>query len=229
MNGLDDLLDQGYDVLEALAILIEDDAPDLHAALVWACGHPDRAVRVSAALHLALQFRDARALPGLREGLYATDQAIRRAVADAIWEVGDADPAGLVEALRYEHGAARDAAIDALDLVGWVPDDLALDVALCVVARNWRALILIGARAVPGLVAVLNDSDGNVRRGAAWALGEIGDDRAVPHLIPWLDDTTGDMFGIGGRVCDAVAGALERIGTPTALEAVARWRNVPPG
>ncbi len=43
-------------------------------------------------------------------------------------------------------------------------------------------------RDVKGLIKALRNKDGNVRREAAWALGDIGDVRAVEHLIDTLKD-----------------------------------------
>ena len=43
--------------------------------------------------------------------------------------------------------------------------------------------------ATPNLIALLNDSNGQVRTQAAWALGEIGESTIVtPHLIALLNE-----------------------------------------
>ncbi|MBM3947243.1 MAG: HEAT repeat domain-containing protein [SAR202 cluster bacterium] len=41
-------------------------------------------------------------------------------------------------------------------------------------------------RALPYLFQALNDADGGVRSLAVWSLGEIGDHRAIPQLVPLL-------------------------------------------
>ncbi|GAB4478608.1 MAG: hypothetical protein Kow00124_23230 [Anaerolineae bacterium] len=221
--------DGGPDTLVRLEALIADNHPALYRILLDAVEDDDAAVRIRAALALASQFHDASALPGLYEAMASGDRALQRAAADAVWEIGDEDAAGLIRALHYERGWVRDAIAEALELSGWFPDDVDTEIALRIATWNWRAIVALGEAAVPGLVSALSDPDGNVRRGIVWTLGQIGDPRAVPYLIAMLDDTAGDMFGIGERVCDAAAEALERIGTPEALDAAAAWRAMQAG
>ncbi len=225
MSALADLLDEGYDILEALDLLIADNHPDLHEALLEAVDDHDRRVRIYAALRLAELFHDVAALPGLYEALQSGDRRMGRLAADLIWEIGDEDAAGLIRALHLERAEVREAVAGALEAVGWFPDDVENEVAYHIATRGWREIVVIGAPAVPPLLSALDDPDGNVRRGAVWTLGQIGDPRAVPFLISMLEDTAGDMFGIGERVCDAAAEALERIGTPEALAAVRAWHS----
>lgn len=225
MSVLADLLDEGYDILEALDLLIADNHPDLHEALLEALDDHDQRVRIYAALRLAELFHDVAALPGLYEALKSSRRGMGRLAADLIWEIGDADAAGLIRALHLERAEVREAIAAALQAVGWFPDDVESEVAYRIATRGWREIVAIGPAAVPSLLSALDDPDGNVRRGAVWTLGQIGDPRAVPFLIDMLQDTAGDMFGIGERVCDAAAEALERIGTLQALTAVAAWRG----
>lgn len=208
---------QAIDLLQRMA---EENDPDLHAVLLEGAAHPAAAVRVYSALLLAEHFHDVRALPGLHEALLAWDRPTRDSAADAVWEIGDADAASLIRALHFERGSVRDAVAEALDMVGWFPDVPEAEVTYRIATRGWRELVALGADAVPGLVSALSDPDGNVRRGAVWALGHIGDARAVPYLVEMLADTSGDLFGAGARVCDAAAEALARIGTPDALAAL---------
>jgi len=213
------------DFLDTLQNLIDDGDPCLQDVLVEACDHREWRVRVFAALRLAELFQDMRALPGLAEALRYGDRNTQKAAAEALWELGDADSAGLFRALHMERGEVRDLIAEALLRIGWIPDSIECEVALHLVMRNWREIVMLGAEAVPELLSALSDPDGNVRRGTAWALGQIGDRRAVPFLIELLGDTAGGMFGIGERICDVAAEALERIGTPEALEAIRQWRE----
>ncbi len=220
------VLDEDHpDPFDRIQGLLEENDPALHGVLLEGIEHADRAVRVYCALLLAELFHDVRALPGLHEALVEWDREVQDAAAEAVWEIGDADPSTLIQALHFERGSVRDAVAGALALVGWFPDDPDMEVAYRIATRDWRALVSLGPAAVPGLAAALRDPDGNIRRGAAWALGEIGDPRAVPVLVAALADTSGDMFGIGGRVCDVAADALLRIGSPEAKSAVEQWRS----
>jgi len=105
--------------------------------------------------------------------------------------------------------------------------------------------------AVPHLADVLRDPVRGVRLAAAYSLGAIGDEQAVPELINILaasDDDRGmqlviikalgklgdpravsplvDVLGSGKSRCLSVAAAkaLRRIGTPEALAAVEKWQ-----
>jgi HEAT repeat protein len=208
------------DPVEWFEELAAENDPALQEVLREALLHPDREVRIYAAVMLAQEFHDVAALPGLVDALLDWNRQVQSAAAEAVWEIGDMDPAGLIRALHFERGDVRDAIVEALAIVGWFPDDVEAEVTYYIAIRDWRQLVVVGPPAVPGLISALSDPDGNVRRGAAWALGEIGDPGAVPWLIDLLADTSGDMFGIGGRVCDVAAGALVQIGTGQALEAV---------
>jgi hypothetical protein len=70
-----------------------------------------------------------------------------------------------------------------------------------------------GAPAVPALIQALGDSDWDVRRAAAEALGKLGDPQAVPALIQALGDSD-----VGVR--RAAAEALGKIGDPQAVPAL---------
>lgn len=210
--------------LGALQDLVEMSHPDLQQTLADQLEHYDPEIRVFSALTLAELFQDIRAIPVLAEAMESGSHRLRRAAADMLWEIGDSNPAGLIRALHFERGTVRDAIAAALEMAGWFPDDVETEIAYCIATWDWRAIIMIGSPAVPGLLSVLSDPDGNVRRGAVWALGQIGDERAVPWLIGALDDTSGGLLGLDERVCDIAAESLVRIGTPEALDAVEAWR-----
>ncbi|MBN1428059.1 MAG: HEAT repeat domain-containing protein [Anaerolineae bacterium] len=212
-----------YTEIEAL---IDSNHPHLQEILADYADHPSWDVRVYAAMRLAELFQDVRAVPGLAEALESTDRHAQRSAAGLLWEIGDADTHGLLDTLYYAIGSTRDAVADALDRIGWQPDGIDIAVSYFIAARRWRDCLAMGKVAVPGLIHALHDPDGNVRRAAAWLLGKSGDPRAVPGLIELLEDTGGGMFGIGERVCDIAAEALERIGTPEALAAVEHWSRI---
>ena len=69
------------------------------------------------------------------------------------------------------------------------------------------ALGQIGMPAVPALLEALKDNNWWVRQAAAWALGEMGDPQSVPALLEALKDE-------GGVVRQAAAEALGEIGVP---------------
>jgi HEAT repeat protein len=211
------------ETLRELRALIEDDDSDLQDALVEALRHPSRQVRTFAALNLAELFQDVRAAAHLAEALQEGDAQAQRAAANALWEIGDADAAGLLREIRSAPIDRIDVIANALFWIGWSPDDPNSAVVYYVMTQQWQACIALGSEAVSGLLEALQDWDGGVRRGAAWALGEIGDPQAVPELIERLEDFEGGLFGVGDRICDIAAEALAKIGTPEAWDALDWW------
>jgi HEAT repeat protein len=213
------------DDLEELEDLIDEDDSDLQEVLAGSLAHPRWNVRLFAALRLSELFQDVRAVPVLAEALDLGQRGERSAAANALWEIGDANSAGLLKALYHAPINQRDRIADALYWVGWVPDDVDSAVAYFVTTQQWRECILLGKDAVPGLVSTLQDWDGPTRRGAAWVLGELGDPRAVPALVALLSDIQGGLFGPGDRVCDIAAEALEKINSDDARSALKHWRG----
>jgi HEAT repeat protein len=104
-------------------------------------------------------------VPALIKALgYEKDQAVRKAAAKALGQIGDAraiEP--LIAALKGHIGEVQKAAASSLAMI-----------------RD--------ARAVEPLIAVLKDLDRDVRKAAAEALGLIRDARAVEPLITTLKD-----------------------------------------
>lgn len=217
--------DEEQSDLEQLEQWVWDNHPLLQEVLVEHLKHDDRAVRCYAALILAEQFQDVRSLPGLYEVLAHGNRLDQNRASDAIWQIGDNDPGGLIRALHFERGWVRDAIAHALEGIGWAPDDADTEVAYRIAVRDWAGIVALGPRAVGPLVSALTDPDGTVRRGAIWALGLIEDPAAVPFLLPCLDDSSGDLFGSVARICDVAAEALLRIGSPEALDAVSLWKG----
>jgi hypothetical protein len=87
-----------------------------------------------------------------------------------------------------------------------------------------RALGQMGEPAIPSLLDTLrNNTDPYARTGAAIALQIIAPPSAVPDLADRLWDMDVTWY-FGVMTCDFAAGALKAIGTPEALEAVARWQ-----
>lgn len=93
-----------------------------------------------------------------------------------------------------------------------VPGDGRYRVAPQIAADRYYAVHLLGElrdpQAVPILVSLLNDPQVNYK--VAWALGQIGDKRAVGPLINALDDDSSSM-------CVAVIYALETLDAKEAL------------
>lgn len=93
--------------------------------------------------------------------------------------------------------------------------------------RKYAALAIggMGHDAIDPLLGVLKHKDSEVRALAVTLLGEIADPAAVPGLIRALDDEAQPRRR---PISEIAAEALEKVGTPEALEAVAKWRAAQP-
>jgi hypothetical protein len=72
--------------------------------------------------------------------------------------------------------------------------------------------------AVPALIEMLDADDMGLKLAVIDALGNIGDERAIPHLARIAHET-------GGPVRSQAATALFHIGTPEALAVLEEWRD----
>jgi HEAT repeat protein len=110
---------------------------------------------------------DARAVEQLAVLLNGGDREIRQAAARALARIGD-ERAVVPFVVALKHYDVRDIAI--------------------------RALIKFGRTAMEPLIAALEDNEPAVRQSIAYALGDIGDARAVAPLIEVLKDKASARF-----------------------------------
>jgi hypothetical protein len=130
------------------------------------------------------------------------------------------DVKGLSGLLRSEHRAVRAAAARALDTTGWSPSDEVQRIHYLIAKEQWDELARAGSAALAPLASLLSrrrHEDVDVRRGAAWALGQIGDLKAVNALLDtyclvYTDSGYYHDFDCYARLVPAVADALVRLG-----------------
>lgn len=157
---------------KALAAAVVDKASHVRLAAVWALG----------------EIGDRNTLPALVRALGDADLSVRSTAAHALGQLGDQRGVQHIatHALRDPERAVRLAAVQALERLGQVGPirDLLKD-------QEWgirlHAVEALGkarsVAAVPGLIERLaTDPHPLVRARAAWALGEIRDERAVAPL-----------------------------------------------
>jgi HEAT repeat protein len=186
--------------VEPLSVALKDTEHNVRAAAAYALG----------------QIGDARAVEPLSAALKDGDNGVR---CDAAWALGKLADARAVEplsaALKDTDPDVRRAAARVLGKLGGARAVEPLSVALKDSDSYVRSLAaqalgeLADARAVEPLGAALKDTTDFAGAAAAEALGKLKDSRAVEPLIASLNDR--------GRVCDAAAKALIKIGDPRAL------------
>ncbi|MCD6215119.1 MAG: HEAT repeat domain-containing protein, partial [Candidatus Desulfofervidus sp.] len=109
---------------------------------------------------------------------------VREEAARALGRIGDkraVEP--LINALKDEDSDVRMEAAEALDQMGWKPGYVTEKAYYLVAKKEWDEAVKLGEPAVEPLINALKDEASSVRWGAAGALGEIGDERAVEPLI----------------------------------------------
>ena len=137
------------------------------------------------------------------------DRDVRWNVIDALSRIKDPSVVELLTlALRDGNSDIRERAVEALDKLGWKPEDDMAEARYFIVKKQWKKLAKLGNKAVAPLIEALRDKTQPVRWGAAWALGEIKDVRAVEPLVEALKDEDSWIQ------MDAVQ-ALGKIGKPS--------------
>jgi len=197
-------------------------------ALTTALSDGSKEVRVAACAALSA-VDDPQAVPALLHVLGDSEADVRRAAAEALGNLGDPQA---VPALSVWAHAGEHAARNALQTLGQPALDLTQAVAQVAAQGTWdiliralpnekvrEAVVGLGAPAVPALIQALGDSDANVRRASAEALGNLGDPQAVPALLHVLGDSEAD-------VRRAAAEALGNLGDPQAVPALSVLAHV---
>jgi len=161
--------------------------------LILALRHKDPTVQYDAAEALG-ETGDDRAVEPLLAALKNDETCgVRWKAAEALSKLGTPAVAGLIGALQHEDDDVRWKAAIALGEIG---DPQAISPLINVLSDNDRfvrsrsafALSMIGEPAVDPLIQALREGDGNIRWGAAIALGKIQNPRAIEPLIHALAD-----------------------------------------
>ena len=181
--------------------------------LIAALKDSDKDVRQAAAE--ALEKIGTCTVEPLIAALKDSDKDVRQAAAEALGKIGDiraVEP--LVAALKDGNSFPRKAAAQALEAMNWQPTDASQHVLHAIAMEKEDAVIAEGPAVIQGLITIiktgdrhaayllakiggpafeplisaLKDENSNLREGAAMALGQLGDTRAVTPLITLLKD-----------------------------------------
>ncbi|MCP4695954.1 MAG: hypothetical protein GY862_03755 [Gammaproteobacteria bacterium] len=121
------------------------------------------------------------------------DSEVRQAAVDALVKIGQPAVEPLIAVLKDSDKDVREVAADVLEKIGWQPGKDKTGAWFWIAKRNWDKCVETGRPAAEPLIATLKDSDKDVRRAAAEALGQIGDSRAVGPLIAAFKDNNKDV------------------------------------
>jgi HEAT repeat protein len=164
----------------------------------------DPSVRCLAATALG-QTHDARAVAPLiahlveLSGKDVTDEEnsagvnVHDSLRDALVNLGEPAIKPLLERLKDKNVHVQEDVADVLSQLHYLPSDLDAKVTFLILLQSWDKLIELGTPAVAPLLGCLKDEDYSRRQGAALALGELGDKRAVDPLIACLQDDNADV------------------------------------
>lgn len=164
-------------------------------SLIALLRHEDRSIRAQAVGALG-QLKTAAGAEPLRDLLTDTDSELREAAAAALVAIGPAAVAPLAAIVSAKYGdyATKVAAARCLGEIGDPAAVAPLLVAMNDMTANVRSaaadsLVRLGAAAVPGLLALLQDP-GNPKRDEVPApLAKIGDARAIEALLHELTES----------------------------------------
>lgn len=203
-------------------------------ALIEGLGDADPALRAACANSLRF-LPDSRAVAPLIELLDDRDDGVRWSAAGALGPIEDRRAVvPLMKAAGDRHAYVRFCAVMSL---GDLKDRRAVELLITTLNYDTDYLVQCAAatslgaigskRAVPSLLRLLRRTqweayaNAGLRRSAIWALGRIGDDRAVEPLIGMLEDPSEDMeemiCGEEQLTWRLISGALADIGSDKAI------------
>ncbi len=117
------------------------------------------------------------------------DRYLRCGAADSLGKIGDERAVKpLINSLKDKDSYIRLEAAGALDRIGWKSKGGQENAYYLIAKAKWKEVSKIGKLAVIPLIQALKDGELDLRYGAAEALGEIGDERALEHLNQTLKD-----------------------------------------
>ncbi len=151
--------------------------------LIKALGDYNLSVRVSAAETLG-KINDRRVVEPLIEALRDENWEVRLSAARALGELKDTRAVGpLIITLKDHESRVRVGAAWALKEIDEDSTELPEKILSLIAAKDWDKLKKIGEPAVEQLISALKNTDQEVKAGAARALADLEDKRAVEPLV----------------------------------------------
>lgn len=155
--------------------------------LIRALQYEDAIIRLRAAQALS-NFCSADACPALITSLKDEDERVREASINALVAIGESALPLLFNAMGDQSWLVRRGATQALIKLRWHPDDDEIRVCFLFAQESWTELAGFGKKAIPYLTEGLRDENAGIRKGAAIALGTIGDPDGFEPLTRAISD-----------------------------------------
>jgi len=111
----------------------------------------------------------------------------------------------------------------ALKKLDWQPTNEADAIAMAVATKDWNNVIRFGQKAIPGLLEIVQNSEGFAAVEALGALEKIGDYSVVPQLIEALRSNATEPSHWNKYITDRIVRILKQANTPEAREALSHW------
>jgi HEAT repeat protein len=179
----------GKPAVEPLMACLDEKDPSVRSLAATALGqlHDSRAIAPLITHMLQLSGKD----PADEENSAGVN--VHDSLRDALAELGEPAIKPVMECMKDKNVHVQEDAAVILDKLHYLPSDTEGKAAFFVLLQSWDKLIELGTPAVPPLLGCLKDEDAGRRQGAAEALGELGDKRAVVPLIACLQDDSMDV------------------------------------
>lgn len=177
--------------------------------LIEALQYQEADVRLEAAQALS-NFGSADACPALLTSLKDEDKRVQEASINALVAIGETALPLLFNAMGDQSWLVRHGATQALTRLRWCPEDDEIKVCFLFAQGAWDELAGFKKKAIPYLIEGLRDENEGVRKGAAIALGTIGDPDGFEPLTRAITDPETEV-----RVL--AAHALGKLSDPRAI------------
>jgi len=186
-------------------------------------------------LHALGEFASVEALPYFLKALqYKQDSSVRQSAAEALGKLKD--PTSLSELLEALYDDDKNVRIEVVKALGHFADPSAIKAITEVLYNEDTDTQIVAAETLgktenpslaPILIQALEKSESYLKVTLVRALGSLKNQDAIPHLINLLNDTTtiptswNQFIYIGQEA----ANALEKIGTPEAINIARHWKR----
>ena len=173
------------DMIEVARAIVQSGGPDSPAVLTLA-GYAGN--ELGRALGRAIMRCGEDAFDALVSSTGNEDQNTRLGAISMLGFIGNPGIPVLKELLYRGEGEEQRTAARCLQSLEWTPENPDEKPMFFFLCGDWKELVKLKERALPLLFSLAKKDDPALRRHAIKAMGEIGDLRVVPVILPYVDD-----------------------------------------